>query len=106
MRNDLFCTIILALVDSDSAVALIGLDISAAFDTVSHPKLLARLETEFGIEGAALGWINSYLSNRTFFCPRRGQLVGCSRAVVRRATGIGSWTDPFYSIRCAYQQTD
>ena len=57
---------ILALVDSGSAVALIGLDISAAFDTVSHPKLLARLEMEFGIEGAALSWINSYLSNRTF----------------------------------------
>ena len=57
---------ILALVDSGSAVALIGLDISAAFDTVSHPKLLARLETEFGIEGAALGWIDSYLSNSTF----------------------------------------
>ena len=75
---------ILALVDSSSAVALIGLDISVAFDTVSHSKLLARLETEFGIEGAALGWIDSYLLNRTFFVH-----VGDSlSAVVALSSGV------------------
>ena len=57
---------ILALVDSGSAVVLIGLDISAAFDTVSHLKLLARVETKFGIEGAELDWIDSYPSNCMF----------------------------------------
>ena len=75
---------ILALVDSGSAVALISLDISAAFDTVSHPKLLARVETEFGIEGAALGWINSYLSNRTFFV----RVGDSSSAVVALSSGV------------------
>ena len=34
---------ILSIVDSGSAVALVGMDKSAAFDTVSHRKLLARL---------------------------------------------------------------
>ena len=58
---------ILSVVDSGSAVTLVGLDISAAFDTVSHRKLLARLEHNFSIEGVALKWINSYLSKRTFF---------------------------------------
>ena len=58
---------ILSIDDSGSAVALVGLDISAAFDTVSHRKLFARLEYDFSIEGVALEWINSYLSKRTFF---------------------------------------
>ena len=58
---------ILSIVYSGSAVALVGLDISAAFDTVSNHKLLARLEHDFSIEGVALAWINSYLSKRTFF---------------------------------------
>ena len=58
---------IVSMVDSGSAVALVGLDISAAFDTISRRKLLARLEHDFSIEGVALEWINSYLSKRTFF---------------------------------------
>ena len=58
---------IATLVDSETAVALVGLDISSAFDTVSYSKLLSRLEHDFGIEGAALLWIDAYLSNRTFF---------------------------------------
>ena len=45
---------ILTLVDSGSAVALVGLDISAAFGIVGHSKLLSRLEHDFSIEGAAL----------------------------------------------------
>ena len=45
---------ILTIVDSESAVALVGLNISAAFDTVSHSKLLSRLEHDFRIEGEAL----------------------------------------------------
>ena len=52
---------ILSMVDSGSAVALVGLDIPAAFDTVSHRKLLDRLEHDFSIEGVALEWINSLI---------------------------------------------
>ena len=53
-------------VDSGSAVALVGLDISAAFDAVNHRILLERLEVEFGISGPPIQWIASYLANRTF----------------------------------------
>ena len=42
-------------------------DISAAFDTISHSKLLKRLSEEFGVGGLALAWIESYLFNRFQF---------------------------------------
>ena len=40
------------------------LDLSAAFDTLDHGILLHRFENLFGISGAALGWIASYLHDR------------------------------------------
>ena len=41
---------------------LIGLDLSAAFDTIDKSTLIARLHRSFGIEGLALDWISSYLA--------------------------------------------
>ena len=53
------------IMDSKHAAVLIGLDLSAAFDTINHGMLLERLRNMFGVTGTALGWIQSYLSNRT-----------------------------------------
>jgi len=47
------------------------LDLSAAFDKVDHDILLQRLQTSFGIGGAALKWSQSYLTSRTQYV-RRG----------------------------------
>ena len=52
-------------IDSGKCVFLVLLDLSAAFDTVSHDILLDRLSTDSGISGSALSWISSYLTNRT-----------------------------------------
>ena len=47
-------------------ITLLGMfDLSAAFDTVDHAKLLKRLDVSFGIRGNALNWFASYLSGRS-----------------------------------------
>jgi hypothetical protein len=55
---------ILQALDKGFVVVLIMLDLSAAFDTLDHDTLLKRFECHFGISGAALKWIESYLKNR------------------------------------------
>jgi len=72
------------------------LDISAVFDTVIHSKLLLRLNTDFGIEGGALTWLESYLAYRT-------QVVcsGCSTSspvVLAARVPQGSVLGPFLFI--------
>ena len=62
---DIYSTILSAL-DSGKSCFLILLDLSAAFDTISHVKLLNVMESSFGVSGNALKWIESYLSGRSF----------------------------------------
>ena len=59
VQNDLLLS-----VDESGGVILVLLDLSAAFDTIDHDKLLKLLSERFGIRGSALAWIKSYLSNR------------------------------------------
>ena len=58
---------ILSNIETKQLTVLVALDISAAFDTICHSKLLKRLPDEFGVGGLALAWIDSYLSNRFQF---------------------------------------
>ena len=56
---------ILTALDSGYATILLLLDVSAAFDVVSHERLLGRQKEYFGITGSALNWMASYLRGRT-----------------------------------------
>ena len=52
------------IIDQRSAAVLIGLDLSAAFDTIDHEILTNRLQSTFAVSGTALQWIQSYLRER------------------------------------------
>ena len=58
---------IMETIDSGKITVLTALDMSAAFDTLDHTKLLHRLQQTFGLSGDAISWILSYLTNRTSF---------------------------------------
>lgn len=72
---------------------LLALDVSAAFDTLDHDRLLARLTDLFGISGTVLQWIKSYLSNRSQFVHFNG-ISSTERSLL---TGVpqGSVLGPF-----------
>ena len=46
-------------------VFLVLLDLSAAFDTITHQTLLSQMKTKFGIVDEAHRWLTSYLEGRT-----------------------------------------
>ena len=58
--DNIFCS-----ADRSQPTLLVSLDLSAAFDTIDHSTLLSRLSTSFGVSGAALAWLTSYLTNHT-----------------------------------------
>ena len=56
---------IMSALDQRKLTALILLDLSAAFDTINHTKLLNRFSQYYGVNGEALSWVRSYLDGRT-----------------------------------------
>ena len=56
---------ILRAIDNQRVTCLILLDLSAAFDTVSHLLLLNRLRHHFGIQGTVLRWLKSYMTDHS-----------------------------------------
>ena len=78
-------------------VTLLGLlDLSAAFDCVDHALLLNRLQQGFGIDGTALRWLTSFLSDRT-------QVIaynGCTSAIIQLKYGVPK--DQFSAHFCTY----
>ena len=59
VKND-----ILMSMNQQHVTLLVFLDLSAAFDTIHHDKLIQRLESDCGVTGNALSWFRSYLSDR------------------------------------------
>jgi len=69
---------IIGSIDSGHVVALVSLDISPAFDSVTHDVLVQRLEDEFGVTDTSGRWISDYLTGRSFTV-RVGQSTSPSR---------------------------
>ena len=71
-RKERFCEIQLIITieeiaksrDNRSQVDLLIVDFSKAFDTVSHARLLKKLE-HYGVYGPVNGWIKAWLLNRS-----------------------------------------
>jgi hypothetical protein len=63
---------------------VISLDISAAFDTINHVKLLSRFRDEFGVTDMAFNWLKSYIEDRYQFV----KLGRHSSATVRCISGV------------------
>ena len=53
--------------DDGKISMVVLLDLSAAFDTIDHEILLARLQSYFGVDGTALAWLRSYITCRMQF---------------------------------------
>ena len=90
---------IIGSIDSGHVVALVSLDISAAFNSVTHNVLVQRLEDEFGVTGTCGWWISDYLTGRSFTV-RVGQSTSPSRPMM---TGVpqGSVLGPLlYTTYC------
>ena len=88
---------ILSAVDNGCVVVLVLLDLTAAFDTIDHAILLSRLRHRFGVTGAALDWLRSYLANRKQLV-RIGSDNSSPYSAVRNTSGIRSWSVAFYRI--------
>ena len=56
---------ILDAMDNKSVTCLVLLDLSAAFDTVSHYELINRLKYRFGLGSVVLQWLTNYLMDHT-----------------------------------------
>ena len=82
--------------DNKQISVLIGLDLSAAFDTVDHSLLIERLQLEFGVNDMALDWLRSYLVDRIQFVHEDGT------ASVRqtRLRSTSAFRRGLYSARC------
>lgn len=90
---------ILRAIDKKEGIILILLDLSAAFDTLDHDILEARLHSHIGLTGCALGWASSYLSSRTQSISIKGMPSDPSPLLY--GVPQGSVLGPkFYSIYC------
>ena len=73
-------------IDNRKSTVLLSLDLSAAFNTIDHITFINRLRISFGITGAALNWISSYLAERRLFVQinnARSKICECSTGVPR-----------------------
>ena len=78
--------------DSKRAALLVVLDISAAFNTISHSLLLCCLESDYGVRSNVLKWIQSYVMERIQFVKlgrHTSATSPCTAGIYRKAQFSG-----------------
>ena len=70
--------------DEGSVTALSLLDLSAAFDTLDHSSITNLFSTWYDIDGIALEWFVSYLSDRK----QKVKLMDCLSSPAEVACGV------------------
>ena len=88
---------ILRAMDNQKVTCLILLDLSAAFDTVSHSLLLNRLRHQFGIQGTVLRWFKAYMidhSQKIVLNDSNNKLAVSDHAILKQGVPQGSVLGP------------
>ena len=87
---------ILEAVEKKEVICLVMLNLSSAFDTISHELLLKRLKYRFGIMDTVLQWIESFLTNRTQYVKvsNRDGMAISSKKVLKEGVPQGSILGP------------
>ena len=83
--------------DKKEVLCIVLLDLSTAFDTISHAKLLNRLKYRFRITDTVLNWIESYLTNCTqcvVIMDKNGSLIRSKKKLLLQGVPQGSCLGP------------
>jgi hypothetical protein len=83
-------------IDKGIPVGVLFLDMSKAFDTVCHKRLLGKLE-RYGIRGPAYSWIESYLNNREQ-CTEIAKVINDQRSTFQSCYKVNKYGVPQGSI--------
>ena len=94
ITNDLLCAM-----DGHNCILLVMLDLSAAFDTVSHSVLLTRMKEVYGVTEDALSWLQSYLADRSQSVIIDGVMSAPKTLNYRTSPRLPNWTICLPSIQ-------
>ena len=88
---------ILRVTDNQRVMCLILLNLNVAFDTVSHPLLLNRLQHCFSIQGTILKWTENYMpdhSQRVLLEDSNNRAVTSDHTALKQGVPWGSVLGP------------
>ena len=92
-----------ALADKNHVIGIF-IDLSKAFDTISHDKLLQKL-SNCGIRGSAHNLINSYLSDRSQYVHKVSRyIIGQNLSQIRCSSRLSPWSSSISYLHQRHRQ--